>query len=239
MRFKLRLLSLVLIAAFIFSFTGCKTTTAAETTRAAETTAAAETTQSATTTPETTTDPSAVLSDYNIGGTGPAGGLIFYVNPNYQADGWRYLEAAPGDENDLFVWFCGSVEDIGFLTNVTKTNIGAGKANTQKIVDRKKMIGDSYFDSPYAAKKCDDLTLNGYSDWFLPSKDELNLMYENLHLKGIGGFASGGYPIYWNSSEYWNGLAGYQFFKAWGGVSSGYQDGCREDAIHVRAVRAF
>mgnify|MGYP000977379186 FL=1 len=33
----------------------------------------------------------------HVGGSGPAGGLIFYENPNAVADGWRYLEAAPPD----------------------------------------------------------------------------------------------------------------------------------------------
>ena len=32
---------------------------------------------------------------YALGDIGPAGGYIFYENPNYAADGWRYLEAAP------------------------------------------------------------------------------------------------------------------------------------------------
>jgi hypothetical protein len=46
-----------------------------------------------------------------------------------------------------------------------------------------------------AARKCDDLALNGYDDWFLPSKDELNQMY--LQRSVIGGF----HKCYWSSSE--------------------------------------
>ena len=44
---------------------------------------------------------------YALGDTGPAGGFIFYENPNYAADGWRYLEAAPFDQSagaDVLLW---------------------------------------------------------------------------------------------------------------------------------------
>ena len=43
---------------------------------------------------------------YALGDTGPAGGLIFYENPNAAADGWRYLEAAPFDQSGGAKWGC-------------------------------------------------------------------------------------------------------------------------------------
>jgi len=43
--------------------------------------------------------------DYSIGDTGPAGGIIFYVNQNYEDDGWMYLEAAPDDESVSYNWY--------------------------------------------------------------------------------------------------------------------------------------
>ena len=162
----------------------------------------------------------------NIGDTGPAGGFIFYINPNNEADGWHYLEAAPsdipGDANDYQIkWFSG---DKGIETGATATTIGTGKSNTEKIVS---IQGEG----SYAAKLCDDLTLNGFSNWFLPSKDELDLMYKNLHLKGIGGFGD----TYWSSSEGGVGRAWTQLFidgnqKIYFGMNNG---------IRVRAVRAY
>jgi Serine/threonine protein kinase len=189
-------------------------TTAAPELTAAETTAAAETTV-------------AVASDYNIGDKGPAGGFIFYINPDYEADGWKYLEAAPNDfpgsNNDYRIqWDNGEYIDTG----ATGTTIGTGMPNTQKIVDILS-IGS------YAAKLCSDLTQGGYSDWFLPSKDELNLIYENLHIKRIGSFESSGY---WSSSESDAYSAWYQDFDS--GLQSSYGYG-KLDYGRVRAVRAF
>jgi hypothetical protein len=214
MRHKIRLMSLgaVLIVVFIFSFMACKTTTTV-TTRAAVTTTAAETTAVA------------VVSDYNIGDAGPAGGLIFYINPNYENDGWKYLETAPsdlpGNNNDYYIDWDNGQE----VTIDTEIAIGTGKANTERIVN---VQGEGN----YAAKLCDDLTINGYGDWFLPSEDELNLMYENLHLKGLGSFE---HDVYWSSSDYGTLVAWGQRFDY--AVQFYYdKDG---SLLRVRAVRAF
>jgi hypothetical protein len=59
--------------------------------------------------------------------------------------------------------------------------MGAGQANTTAIVNGCSTTG-------IAARICDELVLNGYSDWFLPSYDELNQMYIQRNL--IGGFST-------------------------------------------------
>ena len=123
---------------------------------------------------------------YSIGDTGPAGGLIFYDKGSY-SNGWQYLEAAPSDQSTGIQWYNGSYTTTG----ATATAIGTGAANTQAIVA-------SQGAGSYAAELCADLTLGGYSDWFLPSEDELNQMYVNLKEQGRGGFAS---AWYWSSSE--------------------------------------
>ena len=47
-----------------------------------------------------------LMRDYKVGDTGPSGGWIFYENPNYAKDGWRYLEAAPVDQSAGAKWGC-------------------------------------------------------------------------------------------------------------------------------------
>jgi len=84
-----------------------------------------------------------------------------------------------------------------------------------------------------AKTACDELILNGYSDWHLPTKDELNALYVNLKMVGVGGFAD---KYYWSSSEISINLslAGLQ------GFSNGDQ-GTNEKYLpyYVRAIRAF
>ncbi len=83
-----------------------------------------------------------------------------------------------------------------------------------------------------AKTACDELVLNGYSDWHLPSKEELNSVYVNLKQVGVGGFAK---KAYWSSTE-----GGYD--GAWGqGFTSGAQNypGKNDTNLGVRAVRAF
>ena len=130
---------------------------------------------------------------YRIGDIGPAGGHIFYVD---EADEfpWTYLEVAPAEtEWERKPWGGATLYAVG-----TSTAIGAGKANTDATVARVGSVCGYSGRSDYAAKLCADLQHGGFSDWFLPSKDELNLIYNNLHLSGIGEFG----PFdYWSSSE--------------------------------------
>jgi len=93
-----------------------------------------------------------------------------------------------------------------------------------------------------ARSKCAGLALGGYSDWFLPSKDELNKMYVNLHLgtdensdsyTRVGGFA-GGTDYYWSSTKS-SGIAWCLNFHR-GEQDS---DGGNPYNYRVRAIRAF
>jgi len=80
-----------------------------------------------------------------------------------------------------------------------------------------------------AKTACDELILNGYSDWHLPSKEELNALYVNLKQIGVGGFADN---YYWSSTEIYDNYA-------WG-FSNGEQSYSGKDGEYVsRAVRAF
>ena len=136
-------------------------------------------------------------------------------------------------------------------SDCTRTGIGTGKINTQLLVSA---MGDEAYSNSYgtdktknyAARLCDVLeyTADGitYDDWFLPSKDELNLMFFNLNLliAGLGGSAGFTY-YYWSSSEGNNTFdAWYQNFSHVDSINYGSQvDGSRYITNYVRPVRVF
>ena len=134
---------------------------------------------------------------YRVGDTGPAGGLIFFDKGN-NSGGWRYLEAAPVEKEFQASWKVrsGSVLD---MIRETQSSIGSGKQNTQLIVEKLKQSGGEWNS---AAIKTIELEINGFSDWFLPSSGELDLMYGNLKRRDIGDFSDG---VYWSSTEYIQG----------------------------------
>jgi len=159
------------------------------------------------------------VTPYALRDPGPAGGFIFYINPNYVTDGWKYLEVAPSDTSSNSRW---SVA-VGLVGTVTA--IGKGQTNTNVIVSG--ITGES------SAKLCNNLVLGSYSDWFLPSKDELHLIYTNLKAFGVGSFPGG---AYWNSSEFDANNAMCE------NLANGYQyHGTKiiGSNMSVRCVRAF
>jgi len=161
-------------------------------------------------------------SVYAIRDLGPAGGLVFYSKGSY-SDGWCYMEAAPSDEGTDF-WGPGD-NDVG-----TENLIGTGEENTIAIVDT--LISGSW-----AGIICADLIINGYDDWFLPSIEELNLMYHRLYYQeDVGDFSPTG--KYWSSSENeydWR-YAWYQNFANGTVISEGYKN---SGSYRIRAARKF
>jgi len=133
---------------------------------------------------------------YNLRDTGPAGGWIFYINPNADSDGWKYLEAAPAD-NGTGIWDTSSYPSYINGSSALPDDIGEGKSNTLLIVNKLSS-------SAPAAYACDtySVTVDGvtFSDWFLPSKNELVQMYTNIGTS-VYGFRTGTESYYWNSSE--------------------------------------
>ncbi len=184
--------------------------------------------------------------ELTVGDLGPAGGYIFYDKGSY-TDWWRYLEAAPadvvldgGNNTHNFGYYRTASGGASTLVG-TATGIGTGKKNTEDLVS--SMGTTAYISNAtstttttgdYAARLCDTHEAEGYSDWFLPSKDELNLMYQNLKVKNLGGFSD---IVYWSSSEY--SASGEKF--AWGQYFGGMYQGeyYRSNEYRVRPARAF
>jgi hypothetical protein len=150
------------------------------------------------------------------------GGKLAYIlqtgDPGYDENILHGLIAASSDLSSGIQSFNGSY----ILTGSTGTSIGFGFSNTNTIVS---VQGGGN----YAAKICYDLVENGYSDWHLPSLDELNKLYINR--ASIGGFAN---DYYWSSSE-------FDYTEAWiQGFSNGLQlHDFKFNEYYVRAVRAF
>ena len=147
------------------------------------------------------------------------GGIIFYLDGSGGG-----LIAAPSDQATAAEWGC-----IGTLiTGADGTAIGTGAQNTIDIE-----AGCS--EPSTAADICANLVLAGYTDWFLPSEDELHLMYLNIGqgaiLGNVGGFANN---YYWSSTE-------YDLNFAWGqNFEYGFQYLTNKNVTYyVRAVRAF
>jgi hypothetical protein len=138
--------------------------------------------------PERTPPPTETARPYRVGDQGPAGGIVFYDKGRY-SDGWRYLEAAPIDLPNQIIWGPRELRITG-LGN----GIGTGKPNTNFIIGQLER-----FNHPdTAALLCWIHEVNGFVDWFLPSYDELELMYKNLHQRGRGDFRP---DIYWSSTS--------------------------------------
>ncbi len=153
---------------------------------------------------------------YEIGDTGPAGGIVFYTSDD--DGGLHGMEAAPDDQSSGAEWGCFGTSIAG----ADGTAIGTGAQNTRDILAGCSETGT-------AAEIADAYTLNGYGDWFLPSKDELNWLY--YAKDEVGGFASSGY---WSSSESYSYFAWIQYFD--GGLQGLTNKG---NPLRVRAVRAF
>ena len=155
------------------------------------------------------------------------GGLIFYFNT---ADG-SGLVAAETDQSTGMAWDTTTNFVDQIATGAISKSIGDGKSNTSTIVTALSALG------MYAAKTCDELDLNSKTDWFLPSEEEMNEMYNNLQAKGLGNFAN---ERYWTSSEFDlspRGSALYRNFDTSSGQIGGTSP--KTANYYVRAARSF
>ena len=155
------------------------------------------------------------------------GGIIAYMlqpgDPGYDANVEHGLIAAPSDQSTGAEWGCAGT----IISGADGAAIGTGNQNTIDIMAGCASAG-------IAARLCGDLVLNGYSDWYLPSYNELQKLFDNRVV--IGGFNP--YNMYWSSTEYndpwYNAAMGLYFngITGWGAQP-------KTDLRNVRAIRAF
>lgn len=131
-------------------------------------------------------------STCQIGDTGPGGGTIVYDAGSVQPWG-RYLEVAPAtwvkNADDALAIWCDN-DQAGYANRLkTRNAIGTGEANTKLII---KSCGKKSAAGVAAAYRG-----GGLSDWFLPSRAELNQMY--LQRTRVGGIE--GEQMFWSSSQ--------------------------------------
>lgn len=197
-----------------------------------------------------------------VGDIGPGGGVVFYDAGKTESWG-RYLEASPAScQKSGLTWRSAlpgkrGTRQLPLLyptwataarQRVESKRLGMGKANTALVVKQHKVLPQASLDTT-AAGYADSLVCGGKDDWFLPSKDELDTLYNVLavtdnDLTGNNSFEfTRGF--YWTSSEYNNETAwtqlwidGQQFDREKWMSGDKRRDG-GFNPFHVRPIRAF
>lgn len=171
---------------------------------------------------------------YEVGETGPAGGLVFYDKGSY-SNGWRFVEAAPTDSN-ASEWGCFGSE----IANASSSEIGTGLLNSISVTNFHDNL-QAYYTNPsvcnalnngsVGAEKTLMFEINNKKDWLLPSENELSLMYENLKAENLGSFTNSNY---WSSTQQdANNASGIDFAN---GLPISIS---KNNTLKVRAIRYF
>lgn len=174
-----------------------------------------------------------------VGDTGPGGGTVVYTSGSGST---KYMEVAPQ------TWYQSSGEtpfrwcypQTNTLAGASGTAFGTGRANTTAMRSLCTSNGAAY----WLSVKNTTTGIGGKTDWFIPSKAELN--YVCLYARSLSesaGTCSGGSlrtgfvgASYWSSSEYDQDRAWYQNFSNGG---QAYVDGLKGASVYVRPVRMF
>ena len=167
------------------------------------------------------------LRTYAIGDIGPGGGKIFITPSTAGNSTGKYFEVAPVDVQVQRSWSTGANQSIA-VTGADGTAIGTGAQNTIDIVAQSGNVA-----ATSAAVYCSDLVYGGKSDWFLPSKDELNQMYVNRVALNTSFNTT---VNYWSSSEANSTDVWYNEFFL--GLASSF-GGYKYFSLYVRPVRSF
>lgn len=142
------------------------------------------------------------------------GGIVFWVDET----GQHGLIVATSDQSAGIMWYNGS----STTTNAVRDGVYAGMQNTERIIANQGV-------GSYAAQICANFQGSSYGDWYLPSKYELNLLYQQKDV--IGGFSA---FAYWSSTESDNVFAWFQSFFNGNQSTNG-----KIGTFYVRAIRTF
>ena len=184
------------------------------------------------------------LGYIKVGDIGLGGGVIFY-DKGFESDGWRYLEAFLDDQSTYqYGYFREKPNGSNLFVNrsqikdesCTSIGVGSGKLNTEMIFNS---CGGEAFSSAsgsgkitnYAASICLNMTNDGCDDWFLPSMEELQLLYSYLSAKSDTQLDF----FVWSSTE---------GERPSGAKGVNFKDGSsfeksRAEACHIIPIRAF
>ena len=175
---------------------------------------------------------SSTTSTYSVGDF-VHGGVVFWVDET----GQHGLVCAKEDQSSGVRWYAGTFGN----TQAKGDGPYAGEANTNIIISSQVAIGDD--NTTYAARICNELQITEggktYGDWYLPSREELNLMYQNKAIIEATSTANSGSNF--NSTNYWtstepNGNTAYRQNFSSGSQTNSLKN---NNGNAVRAIRAF
>ena len=152
-----------------------------------------------------------------------SGGIVFYVDET----GQHGLVAAMEDLEETYEWGCLGVNADG----ADATSIGTGYQNTIDIVNQGCFAYDGGISAAQAAMNAE---INGYSDWYLPSKFELEEMYYTIGQGGPEGNIGGFEDSYWSSSEEDDDDAWFVYFD-----NGNTRLRPKPNSFRVRVIRTF
>ena len=170
------------------------------------------------------------------------GGVVFYIAPvptDLNGDG-NINYGLVCDINDLtssnIKWANTSV-----ATGATDTSIGKGSYNTDLIINSQGAT-----QTGYAAVLAKSYNGGGYTDWFLPSRNELDEVWKNRSIIDSTANANNGSSFdsswYWSSTEDSSNPAAWSWYQLF--MISNWADGAQNftvkyNLVKARAIRAF
>ena len=174
-----------------------------------------------------------------VGGGSGGGGFTHYIGEEFGGGVIFHLwKDNTGVEHGLIV----DKTDLStsqVWSNIDATLIGpSAQSSWDGLSNSNAVVGQSGHTSS-AAALCLNSTNGGQNDWYLPSVQELNMLWNNYYtvarsLTQISGATQLQPALYWSSTEYVNSVAWTFFFS---NGSADYSN--KVGTGYVRAVRAF